>query len=352
MTSCELASKDNQNTNPALESKNMADNTIEDIQKMNEAPILFYNVENLFDTEDDPNNDGDDEFLPHGEKIWDAERYQDKLNKIAEAMLMANGETPLFAGFAEIENHEVLEDLAMVKTLKNVNYKIVQYDSPDNRGIDVGCIYDPAKFKLITSEKLPISIAQEPEYKMRDILYVQGRVEENIAIHIFVNHWSSRREGQDETAHRRIACAQVLKEKINKIRQKDPRANIIVMGDFNDTPLDTSIKSTLGAKSRRDNLKSHDLVNLMYELEIEDRGTINFRGDWMTFDQMMVSFPLYEGSSGLKIIDRKATIVNNAALLYHFENGDSKPNATFGGNQYYGGYSDHLPVYMVLKPAR
>lgn len=316
---------------------------------INGAPILFYNVENLFDTENDLSNPGDDEFLPYGEMRWDDERYQDKLNKLCEAMLMANAKAPLIAGFAEIENHEVLEDLAKNKAWKGTKYKIIQYDSEDSRGIDVGLIYDSEKFHPLKSDKIEIRIKEEPEFRTRDILYVHGVLNNKKEIHIFVNHWSSRREGQLETEYRRIEAASTLRQQIDQIQKQDQYANIIVMGDFNDTPTDRSMKQVLKAKSPEEKTNASELINLMYDKELEGEGTIKFRNDWMIFDQLMISRPLFRGSHGLKIQNNEGLIVKNDLLLYHYQDGESKPNSTYGGENYYGGYSDHLPVFLVLE---
>ena len=87
--------------------------------------VAFYNVENLFDTIDNPNIE-DDSFTPTSEKEWHTKRYQKKLNDIAKVLSSFQNNTfPEIIGLAEIENARVLEDLAETRYLKNGNYSFV-----------------------------------------------------------------------------------------------------------------------------------------------------------------------------------------------------------------------------------
>ena len=340
--SCTIPSENNPPEDP--------DNMIvkSDLLPIDEHPVMFYNVENLFDTNDDPSRTGDDEFTPNGENFWDDERYQLKLNHLAEAMLFANTKTPLFCGFAEIENRSVLEDLCKTSLLKNVDYKITHFDSEDRRGIDCGFVYDADRFVPLLETHLSVRIEDQPHFRTRDILYIKGQVKDGKELHVFVNHWSSRREGEEITEPRRIQAAKVVRAKIDEIQHTNPSANIIVMGDFNDTPVNKSIYEVLRAKGQHE-LQSGDLVNLLIEEQKHNEGTSVHRGNWDVFDQLIVSQGLLQGKSGLSVVDNNAFIVKHDALLYTYRNGDQKPSATYGGNQYYGGYSDHLPVYLILE---
>lgn len=315
---------------------------------MTNHPVVFYNVENLFDTKDDPNNPGDDEFTIYGFKQWDDERYQTKLKNLQYALSLADGEAPLFIGLAEIENRDVLVDLSDTGPFKSVNYKITHFDSEDRRGIDCGFIYDADRFSPTLETKLVVKMEDDPNFKTRDILYIKGKLSGDTEIHVFVNHWSSRREGQAETEPRRIAAAKILRAKIDEITNYDPKANIIVMGDFNDTPLDVSIHNVLKANSIHD-LRKGNLVNLLYNHQKRDEGTSVHRGDWDVIDQLIVSQSILHGQSGLKLRENTGHILRDEKLLYTYHNGDQKPNATYGGDTYYGGYSDHLPVYFFLE---
>lgn len=318
---------------------------------IDEHPVMFYNVENLFDTKDDPTTTGDDEFTPEGENYWDDERYQVKLNHLVDAMLLANNKTPLFAGFAEIENRSVLEDLCQTSTFKNVNYRITHFDSEDRRGVDCGFIYDADRFVPTIETRIAVRMENDPNFRTRDILYIKGQVKGGKELHVFVNHWSSRREGEEITEPRRIQAAKVLRAKIDEILNHNAAANIIVMGDFNDTPINRSLKEVVRAKGQHE-LQAGDLVNLLIEEQNKALGTSVHRGNWDVLDQLIVSQGLLQGKSGLKLYKNNAFIVKQEALLFTYKNGDQKPSATYGGNNYYGGYSDHLPVYLTLETTK
>lgn len=322
--------------------------TKSELMPIDEHPVVFYNVENLFDTKNDPSNNGDDEFTPEGENFWDDERYQLKLEHLSEVLLAANNQTPLMCGLAEVENRAVLEDLCKSNLLKNVNYKITHFDSEDHRGIDCGFIYDADRFKPLLETKIAVRMENEPYFRTRDILYIKGHVIGGKEVHVFVNHWSSRREGQEITEPRRIQAAKTLREKIDEILHNNPEANIIVMGDFNDTPLDKSIYEVLSAKGQHE-LKSGDLINLLIKEQKKGLGTSVHQGDWDVFDHLIVSQGLLQGQSGLTIANNNAFIIRKEHFLYTYKNGDQKPGSTYGGNQYYGGYSDHLAVYFILE---
>lgn len=311
-------------------------------------PVVFYNVENLFDTKEDPNNQGDDEFTLYGFKEWGDSRYEQKLKNLYHALSLTSDETPLFIGLAEIENREVLEDLSNIEGFKKVNYKITHFDSEDRRGIDCGFIYDADRFKPNLETKLVVRLDDNPSFRTRDILYINGELAGHTEIHIFINHWSSRREGQKETEPRRVAAASILREKIEEITSDNPKANIIVMGDFNDTPVDYSIQHILKAKGIHD-LRKGDLVNLFLNHQNRNEGTSVHRGDWDVIDQIIVSQSILHGQSGLELRENTGHILRDESILYTYHNGDQKPNSSYGGENYYGGYSDHLPVYLFLR---
>ncbi len=317
---------------------------------MNRYPIVFYNVENLFDIYDDPNNPGDDEYTPYGNMEWDEDRYREKLHKIAEALTLGKNGLPLIIGLSEVENANVLKDLIQTKPLNQNTYSFHHIEMNDPRGMDLAFIYDKKQFEITDTKRIPITLSIQPYWSTRDIMYVKGKVEGTRIIHTFINHWASRREGNAKTEVRRLVAAEILRKEIDTILKQDSKANIIVMGDFNDTPTNRSIHQKLRAKGQHE-LKAgeNDLVNLLIEEEKNDQGTIVFHGDWMVFDQLIVSQSLLSGKGGLKVHRNNAFIIKDPRLLYTYSSGANKPNATFGGQKYYGGYSDHLPVYLTLE---
>jgi predicted extracellular nuclease len=311
-------------------------------------PIVFYNVENLFDTFDDKSLEGNEEFTPEGSKQWDEERYNQKLNHLAEALLMVNGATPLAFGMAEIENRKVVEDLIRTELLSQQNYRIVHFDSEDRRGMDCAFVYDTAFIHADLETRLIVVVDDEPYFRTRDIIYVKAKLTNQHVVHFFVNHWPSRREGISESENRRKAAATTLRTEIDKILHADKDANIIVMGDFNDTPEDFSIRTILRAKGQHEQTPG-DLINLLIEEQKSGQGTTVHQREWDIFDQLIVSQGLLQGQSGLEINGHNAFIARNKKLLFTFPDGGQKPAATYGGDTYHGGYSDHLPVFLNLK---
>lgn len=310
-------------------------------------PVVFYNVENLFDIKNDPHTN-DEEFTPYGDKEWDEDRYETKLERIEDA-LSEFQKPPILIGLVEIENRNVLKDLIKEGEFKETNYGIAHYDSPDRRGVDVALLYDQDAFKLINSMKLRVRLVNNPNFATRDILYVEGELSGGIKTHVFVNHWSSRREGQQETEYKRIEAAETLREKVDEILKFDADANIIILGDFNDHPTDKSLQTVLRAKESGYEGKG-DLINLLFDEHLNGEGTSVHRGDWAVIDQIIISQAIYDQKSGLGIRGNDAEILRDDDLIFkNHKTGEEKPNATFGGNKYYGGYSDHLPVYIILK---
>ena len=315
-----------------------------ELQDFKNRAIVFYNVENLFDTQDNPHTE-DDDFTPEGRKNWSTSRYHTKLDRLASVISLFNTQ-PLMVGLVEVENRYVLEDL--VDATAKQDYGIVHYDSPDKRGIDCALLYDSKAVRVLDSFTLTVELENDWDFVTRDILCVHAELKEGVELYVFVNHWSSRREGKYETEHRRIAAAKTLREQIDDIFAIKPNANIVVMGDFNDHPDDNSLEYMLCAKPAED-AEGDDLINLLYDEHEAGEGTAVYKGDWAVLDQIMVSQSLYHQQAGLGIVSNDAAIIKTDELLYTYRSGDQKPAATYGGLKYYGGYSDHLPVYIALK---
>jgi predicted extracellular nuclease len=310
----------------------------------NTATIMFYNVENLFDTIDD-SLIIDEEFTPEGKKQWTTERYRKKLNDIAKVVSSVNEQKlPVIAGFCEVENRSVLEDLIKTESLKSVNYKIVHEDSPDSRGIDVGLIYNSNQFTYLSHISIPVNTGTE--YKVRDILYTKGILYDADTIHIFVNHWKSRSGGQEETEPQRIKCAETLRKEVDLILESNRNAKILIMGDLNDEPKNKSIFETLKANNSDDN---SSLFNLMLEQSKAGKGTHSYRGNWSMLDNLIVSHNFLNDTNGFVVDGKSGHIFSADWITFQNRNGQESPNRTYGGPNYYGGYSDHYPVYLVLK---
>ncbi len=307
-----------------------------------EYTVVSYNVENLFDTVDDPTIP-DEEFLPASEKKWDNEKYQRKLTDIAKVISEVNPqELPEMVGLVEVENQQVLEDLVKTGKLRD-QYAIVHEESPDFRGIDVALIYRKDAFSEIVHEVLPVTFPDDPEFKTRDILHVTGKMKNNV-VHVFVNHWPSRIGGDEKTEPKRLLAASVLKKKVDQVFAADPKARIIIMGDMNDEPANKSLKETLGAQAPG---SGAPLINLMMPDDVAGKGTYFYSGNWNMLDNIVVSEAVLNGKR-MWIEDGKGTVFSNDWMIFINKNGDKTPNRSYVGNKYVGGVSDHFPVYFKM----
>ncbi|MEI6864992.1 endonuclease/exonuclease/phosphatase family protein [Flavicella sp.] len=303
--------------------------------------IAFYNVENLFDTEDAAYT-LDREFTPKGQKKWGPHRYQLKIEKLGKAISRI-GENdcqlpPVFIGLAEVENSKVLDDLTQSSGLQYLPYDYVHYDSPDERGIDTALLYNTELFKILDSKAIPIIIYNSKNIRdyTRDILYVKG-ILNNETVHLYVNHWPSKRSGFDETRLKRIEIANILHQEIESIKEQNPK--IIIMGDFNDNPIDDSIyKYLVNDKYKNPSLK-------LYQ---KGEGASKFYGKWMLFDQIILSNNFFQSNSN-SLTFKTAHIFNTPFLTNPKGRHKYEPFRTYSGKYYQGGYSDHFPVYVLLE---
>jgi endonuclease/exonuclease/phosphatase family metal-dependent hydrolase len=321
-------------------------------QQFKIAAIAFYNVENLFDTENDPKI-RDDEFTPEGEKRWTEDKYQEKLDNLAKVISeMATEKTPdgpALIGLAEVENRKVLEDLVKRPAIANRGYQIVHYDSKDFRGIDVAMLYQEKYFTLSDSYSVPVDMVDEKGKKVftRDILLVSGELDGQ-ELHVLINHWPSRRGGQKASAHRRNASAKRNKELTDSLLLQNPKAGVIMMGDLNDDPNNESLTKYLDAKNTKEKaLKTESYYNPFYDLFKKGIGTLAYRDSWSLFDQILVSSSLLKEEES-QYYFYKAIVFNKPYLLQKSGQYKGYPFRTFDFDNYIGGYSDHLPTYIFL----
>jgi len=324
--------------------------------KENKAEVLdfkcvFYNCENLFDIIDDTLTN-DDEYLSFNPKNWDTIKYNEKLNHVSEIITeIGQGKFPAIVGLCEVENRQVLEDLINKPNLISANYKIVHFDSQDYRGMDVALLYDSNIFFPINSSSLPVCLAAELNaFKTRDILYVKGLIN-GIFIHVFVNHWPSQWAGKVETEKSRFAAAAVLRNAIDSIFITEPHANILIIGDFNDTPLDLSITEVLQVKNDFSEISEENLYNLSY-YSFANYGSWSYKelGEYKIIDQTIVSGNLLNPKNPVYLNLYDMHVYNNEKLLQpDTVYGGYKPFNTYQFNNYARGYSDHLPVFLHFK---
>jgi hypothetical protein len=330
-------------------------------QKKDYKPLIigFYNLENLYDTVDNPATN-DEEFLPNGPRNYSTAIYMDKLNKLATVISQMGEEIspdgPALLGVAEVENDTVLKDLVRQKLIEKRNYQIVHYDSKDIRGVDVGLLYNPKYFTVLASDKLFVHLptGSKDAYYTRDVLWVKGTLDGEI-VHVYVNHWPSRSGGEARSEPGRKAAAQVCRNHIDSMAKIEPGAKIVVMGDLNDDPTNESITTVLGAQSKIMDVRKGGLYNPWTDLYKKGNGTLAYNDAWGLFDQIIIS------QSWLDKDQRGAFFFQPHIFFkeYLAENrGRYKgyPMRTWDGNTYRGGYSDHFPTYIVflkeVKPGK
>ena len=311
--------------------------------------VAFYNLENLFDTINDVNKN--DEASPIMEiKFNRSKIYKKKVSNMAKVIsqigLEVTKRPPSIVGICEVENRKVVEDLIADEKLKSHNYGIVHYDSPDNRGIDVGMIYNKDVFSVKNSNSHEVFITDNNSSKRRntrDQLVVSGHLDGEL-MHFIVNHWPSR--GADET--KRIAAAEVNNSIIDSLRREYENPKIITMGDFNDDPFDKSIKKILGAKKDMNDMTNEDLYNPFETILVDEGvGSNAYRDKWQLFDQIILSKPfLKKNYKDYQLY--KAGVFNKSFLINKKGKFKGYPYRSFSYGTFTGGYSDHLPPYIYL----
>jgi predicted extracellular nuclease len=308
--------------------------------------IMSYNVDNFFDCVHDSLSN-DYEFLPTGIRAWNYPKYQKKQANISKVIAAVGGwEAPALVGLCEVESDKCLFDLTHFAGLKAFRYKYIHYDSPDPRGIDVALLYQPTQFKPIHSEAIRITYPSSHESKTRDILFAKGLIPTGDTLHVFVCHLPSRIEGEKESEGKRKYVASVLRLKVDSIFKAGHQPKIVIMGDFNDYPTNSSISEVLKARPLTDSITGNILYNLMYKMQSEGKGTNKYQGEWGVLDQIIVSGNLLNKTGSFYTTRDNAYIFDAGFLL---EN-DTKylgkqPFRTYTGMKYHDGFSDHLPVY-------
>ena len=315
--------------------------------------IAFYNLENLFDTENDPIT-FDDDRTPDGKDHWTKEIYQDKLKNmarvIAEIGADVSGTTPAIIGVCEVENRTVLEDLVNQKPLIKKDYGIIQFNSPDRRGIDVALLYKKKLFTPTSYKAKELLIYDDNDKSKRvftrDQLIVSGILDGD-KINLIVNHWPSRRGGEKRSRSKRIKAAKLNRQIIDSLFSEDPYAKIITMGDFNDDPTSPSIKKYLKAQRKKEGLSIKELYNPMEDIAKKGLGSLAYRDNWNLFDQIIISTELTKKEfSSYRFY--KAGIYNKTYLVNAHGRYKGYPYRSYAEGRYTGGYSDHFPVYIYL----
>ena len=312
--------------------------------------VAFWNMENFFDPFVDSTRTYN-EFTENGTQHWTTSRFYRKRNNLYKAILaFSKGQAVGIMGVCEVENDFVLNALFGLTPLKQYNYRWVHYEGPDRRGIDPALVYSNDLFQLICSEAIPYRNPNDTNMVSRDILYAKFCDFRNDTLHCFVNHWPSKYRGELETVGARNGAAAIVRRKVDSVIRVVPDAKIIVMGDFNDTPDAPCIVQVLGARHPSETHGEEPLVNLFAKSEeLGFKGTLKYQDSWMVFDQIIVSKSLINNDS-LYCTSSDARIVHEDFLFqedatYH----GLKLNRTYIGPKYNGGFSDHLPITLLLR---
>jgi hypothetical protein len=309
--------------------------------------FAFYNVENLFDTINNPLVN-DIEFTPQGSKLWNSEKYFYKISKVAEVIsklgVELTNEPPAVIGLCEVENDTVLKDLVKDKLIQDINYQIVHHSGPDKRGIDCALIYNPELFEVKKSMSYRLSSIED--FITRDQLVVNGIFDDEEMTFIVV-HYPSRRGGEKRSRPNRAAAADLTRHIVDSILNVDQNAKIIVMGDFNDDPNSPSVEVNLNAKGDKNKLKDRDLFNPMKDLHDKGIGSLAYRDQWNLFDQIILSNAFVNAKDdSYKFY--KAFVFNKPFLMQKDGRYKGYPFRTFVGDTFKGGYSDHFPAYIFI----
>lgn len=318
-----------------------------DAGEVKKIRLMFYNVENLFDTENDPATD-DEEFLPEGSAGWSRSRYLRKLNNVYKAIAASGeGDMPAVCGLCEVENRRVLEDLLNLTPLKDkYSYGIVHEDSEDLRGIDVCLIYRKDLLNLEYARYFFPEDLRKAGLKSRSILYTKWNWC-GVSFHLFLNHWPSRRGGVTATEGARISFALAVKHFADSLRKADgERTAVIIAGDLNCNPGSPEEKILSDGDDS-------SYINLIYSLFSKGKGTYRYNGIWETPDQVLISKCLIEGYEGLQTGQTDIRIIDHQELLIRDTRYPGfRPYSTYYGFSYQGGFSDHLPVVLDLHCRR
>lgn len=301
--------------------------------------LVFWNVENYYDPFPDSLQQ-DPAFTPQGANHWTWSRFISKRDALAKSMIaIGGGELPVVIGLCEVESRFALEQLVRQTPLAPAGYRVVHRDGPDLRGIDVAMLYRPDRFRLLHAHFLTVRLPDTMQHT-REILYAKGVLDQLDTLHLFVNHWPSKMGGAKASASRRMAAAARLRQSVDSVFCLQPAANIVIMGDFNDTPL-SKVMRTFAAPP---------LHNLSAPLARRKVGTIRYRGRWELIDQFIVSEnllnphePISTSAADCRIFSAPFLLIPDEKYLGY------KPYRTYLGPRYQGGISDHLPVVLRIN---
>jgi hypothetical protein len=316
--------------------------------------VAFYNLENLFDTEDDITINDETSPMMEMDAGIRGEVYEKKLANMARVISKIGAATsqapPAIIGICEVENRKVLEDLVNHPLLREYDYGIEHFNSPDRRGIDTGFLYRKREFKVLnatTKELLIYDTEDGDRIFTRDPLIVTGELNGDKMTFI-VNHWPSRSGGEQKSRSKRNAAAALNKTIIDSLHSIDSMSKIFVMGDLNDDPTNESVKDILNAQKDREDVKPQMIYNPYMQMHKKGYSTLTYRDSGNLFDQIMFTYPLLMEANKPGFKYWQAHIYNPSFLTNKTGAYKGYPYRSFLGSTFTGGYSDHFPVYVYL----
>ncbi|HWR01671.1 MAG TPA: endonuclease/exonuclease/phosphatase family protein [Chlorobaculum sp.] len=306
--------------------------------------LMWWNVENLFDTRNDPNTD-DDEFTPDGQLHWTEKKLLLKRMRIARVFRAIRSDHacrkyPDIVAFAESENRRVFE--GTLAAIDHARYLTDYHESPDPRGIDIGLAWNPETVRFTGSKPYSVPLAGR---KTRFIV-AAGFTVSGHPFSVVLNHWPSRSFDQAWTEPKRIEAARVARHIVDSLRTRNPKARIVVMGDFNDEPASRSVKTVLGSSFDRVQVLSNGRL-FLYNCwnELPTIGSYAYKEHWERIDQILVSAGFLE-RNGLSFDKRAFRCFSIPDMLEH---SGRKLYPTYEKGKYRGGYSDHLPLLLKVS---
>lgn len=294
------------------------------LQKSSGQNVLFYNVENLFDTIDDYQH-FDREFLPDSPKEYGSIRYRLALRQTARALRLAmhsvKNEVDVIA-LCEVETGGVVQDLARHRALRNLgDWRVVHYDSPDFRGIDCAALINTKRVKLLDSDRFRYS---NDSLKTRDALYLQLTRADSTLGHIAIVHFSSKRGGAEASEWKRTYELNAVRSMFDTCQ-----APVLICGDFNDFPSAPAYRRAI-----KEGWNAPELVKMREGSPTS--GTYKYQGRWQYIDLGLSK----NGAFNTSILALPMLLEEDTKW------GGFKPRKRWQGTFFVNGYSDHLPVYF------
>ncbi len=333
--------------------------------------IAWWNLENLFDVKDMEDrarklqNNTEEKDL----KGWTDAALQVKIENLSNIIKKMNdGKGPDLLGVCEIEDEKVLQKLVSAIKVAGREYAIVHHDSPDPRGIDVAFIYDKKKFGFYVKDTGLYIEGSEPvqdtsKYKFsyevrkrtatRDIFQVNFcTIKGENPLIVIGNHWPARSAGVYESEPYRVIAAETLAYWNSRIQEVlGKKVAILIMGDFNDGPLDRSVRDyALSTVSRKlvERSRIPRTLNLMLPLVGKGIGSYYWKNAPLMFDQFMISRGLFPDNDGLGYIENSVNVFRPDEMITGHYDAPKRFGLKLQKPPEKNGYSDHFPIYLRL----